>query len=220
MSISLCHNQPRSHQVTYPMATCQQERGWQRSTQAIQWGSRIAVHFGRLIWSLVMLLRVSVYASIWKWSSTERERERERYIYIYMIIYAHHPPIYAHHPPMTRSLGFLSLSLGIGVQVWTCECCMCHSKKTPERQVSYRIDSDSDRNRNVLTLYWKYCHLMLSFFWKTLVAIGFLVCLVMGPEVSWAPKIGYGDSPRFFLKPKFGFARLMFLYIVVKSTCS
>ena len=33
-------------------------------------------------------------------------------------------------------------------------------KKTPERQVSYRID----RNRNVLTLYWKYYHLMLSFF--------------------------------------------------------
>ena len=46
--------------------------------------------------------------------------------------------IYAHCPPMTRGLGFFSLSLGIGFQVLTCECCMCHSKKTPERQVSYR----------------------------------------------------------------------------------
>ena len=46
--------------------------------------------------------------------------------------------IYAHRPPMTRGLGFFSLSLGIGFQVLTCECCMCHSKKTPERQVSYR----------------------------------------------------------------------------------
>ena len=65
-------------------------------------------------------------------------------------------------PPMTRSLGFFSLSPGIGVQVLTCACCMCHSKKHQKKQVSYRID----RNRNVLTLYWKYCHPMLSFFLK------------------------------------------------------